>query len=71
MIERITSDSNPDLFLLQYSEQYDVTALMLIPRFFFVPEIIKKRKPLAPTARRHDWVGCNILYHQIPDQGRI
>lgn len=71
MIERITSDSNPDLFLLQYSEQYDVTALMLIPRFFFVPEIIEKRKPLAPTARRRDWVGCNILYHQIPDQGRI
>ena len=71
MIERITSDSNPDLFLLQYSEQYDITALMLIPRFFFVPEIIEKRKPLAPTARRHDWVGCNILYHQIPDQGRI
>lgn len=71
MIERITSDSNPDLFLLQYSNQYDVTGLMIIPRFFFVPDIIEKRKPLAPTARRHDWVGCNILYSYIPDQGRI
>ena len=71
MIERITSDSNPDLFLLQYSGQYDVTDLVIIPRFFFVPEIIEKRKPLAPTARRHDWVGCNIIYSQIPDQGKI
>lgn len=47
MIERITSDSNPDLFLLQYNEQYDITDLMLVPRFFFVLEIIEKRKPLA------------------------
>lgn len=71
MIKRITSDSNPDLFLLQYSESLSVTELLLIPRFFFVPDIIEKRKPLAATARRHGWIGCNILFGEIPQQGKI
>lgn len=71
MIERITSDSNPDLFLLQYSESLSVTELLLIPRFFFVPDIIEKRKPLAATTRRHGWIGCNILFGEIPQQGKI
>lgn len=71
MIERITSDSNPDLFLLHYSQAFAVTGLLLIPRFFFVPEIIEKRKPLAATAKRHGWVGCNILFGEIPEQGKI
>ncbi len=71
MVERITSDTNPDLFLLQYNEQFNVTDLLVIPRFFFIPEIIERRHPLAPTARRSGWVGCNILYAEIPTQGRI
>lgn len=71
MIERITSDFNPDLFLLQYSKSLSVTELLLIPRFFFVPDVIEKRKPLAATARRHGWVGCNILFGEIPQQGKI
>ena len=71
MIERITSDSNPDLFLLQYSKSLSVTELLLIPRFFFVPDVIEKRKPLAATARRHGWIGCNILFGEIPQQGKI
>ena len=71
MIERITSDSNPDLFLLQYSKSLAVTELLLVPRFFFVPDVIEKRKPLAATARRHGWVGCNILFGEIPQQGKI
>jgi type II restriction enzyme len=71
MIERITSTSNPDLFIMQYSMNYDVIGLMLIPKFFFVPDIIEKRKPLAPTARRAGWIGCNILINEIPLQGKI
>lgn len=71
MIERISSDSNPDLFVLQYNDTFDVTRLMLIPRFFFVPAVIEKRKQLPPTARRANWVGCNILIEDIPEQGRI
>lgn len=36
-----------------------------------MPDIIEKRKPLSPTARRAGWVGCNILIDKIPEQGRI
>ena len=71
MIERISSFTNPELFILQYTPDYAVTDLTFIPKFFFVPNIIEKRKPLPPTARRHGWVGCNILYSNIPEQGRI
>lgn len=67
MIDRITGDSNPDLFILQYNESYNVTDLLLIPRFFFVPEIIEKRKPLPSTARRHGWTGCNIRISEVPE----
>lgn len=71
MIERITSSTNPDLFVLSYSTDYYIISLTMIPKFFFVPQIIEKRKPLAPHARRAGWTGCNILYSNIPEQGKI
>jgi type II restriction enzyme len=43
----------------------------LVPKHFFVSGIIERRKPLAPTARRAGWEGCNILLNQIPEAGRI
>lgn len=70
MIERITSNVNPQLFVMQYSN-LSVTDLTLVPKFFFTPDVIEKRKPLPPTARRRGWVGCNILYQKIPAQGKI
>ena len=71
MIERIESNSHPELFILQYSIKLSVTDLMLIPKFFFIPSIIEKRKPLSINARRAGWIGCNILYQDIPEQGKI
>jgi len=71
MIERITSNINPQLFVMQYSATLCVTDLTLIPKFFFTPNIIEKRKPLSTNARRAGWVGCNILYEKIPDQGKL
>jgi type II restriction enzyme len=71
MIDRITSTDNPDLFIMQYDKGYNITGLTLIPKFFFVPSIIERRKPLAPTAKRAGWVGCNILVSEIPRQGKI
>lgn len=62
MIARITSITNPALFIMRYSKDYNVTDLTLIPKFFFVPHIIEKRKPLAPTTRRAGWTGCNISW---------
>ena len=71
MIDRITSSDNPDLFVMQYSADFQVVNLTLIPKFFFTPSIIEKRKPLSANAKRAGWIGCNILYSDIPKQGKI
>lgn len=72
MLERLTSSNNPNLFLLNYDlTSLEVMNLFVIPKHFFVPEIIEKRKPLASTARRAGWIGCNILLQSIPQAGKI
>lgn len=72
MIDRITGNNNPDFFFMSYSKtDYIVNNLIFIPKHFFVPDIIEKRKPLAQTAQRAGWVGCNIVIGKIPEQGRI
>ncbi|MBR5485366.1 MAG: restriction endonuclease [Oscillospiraceae bacterium] len=72
MIERITSNNNPDFLFMSYSKkELQVRELILVPKHFFVPDIIEKRKPLAASARRAGWEGCNILIDKIPEQGKI
>lgn len=72
MIERITGNENPDFFFMSYSKnKWEVKDLIFVPKYFFVPDIIEERKPLASSARRAGWVGCNILIDKIPEQGRI
>lgn len=71
MIERIQSVDNPDLFVLNYSADLQVTNFLVVPKFLFVPNIIEKRPPLGSTTRRVGWVGCNILFSDIPEQGKI
>jgi hypothetical protein len=71
-IDRLSSATNPNLLLLQYDrEQREVRNVCVVPKHFFVPEIIERRKPLASTARRAGWVGSNILLGQVPEAGRI
>ena len=50
MIQRITSDSNPNFFFLTYSKDLVVDNFLIIPKQFFTPGIIIKRKPLSETA---------------------
>ncbi|MGN0885433.1 MAG: DpnI domain-containing protein [Candidatus Spyradenecus sp.] len=72
LLQRITSARNPDLFVMTYSlKDWCVENLWLIPRHFFVPSVIEKRSPLTSSARRAGWVGSNILFSQIPEQGRV
>lgn len=71
-IERLSSATNPNLMLLNYDlNRLNVTDVCVVPKHFFVPEIIERRKPLAPTARRAGWIGSNILLERIPASGRI
>jgi type II restriction enzyme len=72
MCERLAASNNPNLLLLNYDlANLSVRSVFVVPKHFFVREIIEKRKPLAPTARRAGWIGCNILLNQIPDSGKI
>ena len=72
MIGRLQESNNPNLFLLNYDlPKLDVINLFVIPKHFFIPSIIEKRKPLALTAQRAGWIGCNILLRSIPQAGKI
>lgn len=72
MIRRIMSSENPDFFLLSYSkEECAVRNLAFVPKHFFVPDMIVRRNPLSPAARRAGWTGCDINMDRIPKQGMI
>jgi len=72
MIDRINADNNPHFFFLNYSvEHLKVLNFLVIPKHYFINDIIEKRKPLAITARRAGWIGCNILLRNVPSTGKI
>lgn len=71
MIERINSNQNPNFFFLTYTKKWTVNDFLIIPKQFFTPEIIIKRKPLAETARRAGWIGCNIDISKVAEAGRV
>jgi len=71
MMAAIQGDSVPNLLVLQYTQFWTVRNLMLVPSFVFNASAILKRKPLAPTARRAGWIGCNILLSAIPESGKL
>ena len=72
MMERLIGMRNPNLSLLSYDlRSLTVVNFLIVPKHFFIPEAIERRKPLSPTARRAGWVGCHILLDAIPEAGRI
>ena len=70
MIERINSLNNPNLLVMTYHD-WRVTNFIFIPNHLFTCDVIERRKPLSPTAKRAGWVGCNILIDKIPESGKI
>ena len=70
MIERFSSLDNPSFFFMHYN-RYEVNNLIIVPKCFFIPEIIVKRKQLSVTACRTGWEGCNILMREIPSTAKI
>lgn len=72
MIERINSKEKPNFFFMGYTiETWSVNDFFIVPKHFFVSEIIEKRKPLTESARRAGWIGSNILFSKIPKAGQI
>ncbi len=72
MKRAILEDRTPNLFVLHYDlDTWAVRSVLLVPHFAFALSAVERRKPLAPTARRAGWVGCNILLDKIPVHARI
>jgi hypothetical protein len=72
MTARLAASNNPNLLLMNYDlAERRVTNLLIVPKHFFIGDIIEKRKPLAKTARRAGWIGCNILLSKVPEIGKI
>jgi len=72
MKRAILTDHTPNLYVLHYDlTAWAVRTVILIPHFAFALSAIERRPPLAPTARRAGWVGCNILLDKIPAHARI
>jgi type II restriction enzyme len=71
MIERLNSETKPNFFFMGYLETLHVNDFFVVPKHFFISEIIEKRKPLKASARRAGWVGSNILFSKIPKAGQI
>jgi type II restriction enzyme len=72
MIQRINSENNPHFFFMNYSfQKLEVINFLVIPKHYFVNDIIEKRRPLNANARRAGWIGCNILLQNIPSTGKI
>lgn len=71
-VQRITSANNPDFFVMSYDlSELRVNNLWVVPKYFFTPSIVEKRKKLSSEARRAGWIGCNILFDEVPEQGKI
>lgn len=72
MHRAIQDGKAPNLLVLHYRpEEWKVWNLVLVPRFAFSYSVLERRNPLARTARRAGWVGCNILLGNIPLDARI
>jgi type II restriction enzyme len=70
--ERLAASNNPNLLLMNYDlKTLSVVNLLIVPKHFFVRDIIQERKPLAATARRAGWIGSNILLERVPESGKI
>src|SRR6202045_5513418 len=70
--ERLAASNNQSLLLMKYYlKSLAVVNLFIVPKHFFVREIIEERKPLAATARRAGWIGSKILLDRGPGSGQI
>jgi type II restriction enzyme len=71
MMSAILKDRTPNLLILHYTLNWSVLNLLLVPSFFFSSAAIEKRKPLASSARRAGWIGCNIRLDAIAPEGKL
>jgi type II restriction enzyme len=69
MLKKLSTKSNPNVFLLNYSKSnWSVNDFLIIPKHFFQSSMIEKRKPLK---NRPTYIMCNINIGNVPELGKI
>jgi len=72
MAEMLRRNMMPHFAFLHYDRrELAAVDLLLVPSHFITTPVIERRPPLAGTARRAGWVGCDILLREVPPDGRI
>lgn len=71
LMSRIDSGCAPTLMLMERTRSWQIQNLIAIHHLFLTPDVVEKRSPLSPTARRAGWIGCNIRLDLIASDGRI
>ncbi len=71
MVRSMKAGSTPILLLLERDMDWRVANLSAIHPAFLTLHVIDKRKPLAASARRAGWVGCNIRLDKLPVDAEI
>lgn len=70
MIERISSENNPNFFLLAYdNSNWSVRDFIIVPKHFFRSEMIIKRK--TPLKNRMNYFMCSVDLSSVPEIGKI
>lgn len=70
MLERLQSSTNPSFFFLNYDlENYEIINFVVIPKHFFMPDIIIPHKKGIPN--RPNYIMCSIDLIGIPESGKI
>ena len=71
-IEAIRAGTIPNFLFLQYDPVVlKVSNLFVVPKHFISQSIVERRKRLSERARRHGWIGSNILLGNLPSDARI
>lgn len=71
MVKTIREGNTPTFLLLEYSASWSIRGLRAIHHSLITESSVEARKPLAPSARRAGWIGCNIVLPAIAVEGQI
>jgi type II restriction enzyme len=71
MVKTIKEGNTPTFLLLEYAKSWSISGLRAIHHSLITESSVEARRPLAPSARRAGWIGCNIVLPAIAIEGQI
>ncbi len=72
MASAVRAGRAPNFLFLHYNPRdWMVETFFGVPGHFVTLSALEKRPPLASTARRAGWVGCNILLNRLPSDAKV